>query len=180
MTETTPRPDAPRSSRALAKAGRRLHLIGAVPRHLADEPRAPWQSRVQGPDAPCGDLLRDIAGSRLHPAIRARRKLAVWRAFRGDACARDIHRRAVGDADDDRLHAGAALIAEMAAEAGYPGIDPEQSVLTVKALHDGFWLNLLLYPAGFRRPACLDRALRMMATLFPKHFAPSRADAERP
>jgi TetR/AcrR family transcriptional repressor of bet genes len=157
-------------------------LFAAVLKHLADEQRALWQSRVQGPDKSCGDLLQAIVESRFHPSICARRKLAVWFAFWGDAGARDIYRRVVGDADDERLHASSALIAEMVAEAGYPGIDPHQTVLTIEAMYDGLWLNMLLYPAEFRRRACRDRALRVIATLFPHHFAPAlhRADAERP
>ena len=145
-------------------------LLEAVLRSLADEQRALWQSRVQGPDRSSGDLLRAIVESRFHPAICARRKLAVWFAFYGDAGARDIYRSAVGDVDDERLEASAALITEMVAEAGYPGIDPVETVLTIEAMWDGLWLNMLLYPGEFRRTACRDRAMRMIATLFPYHF----------
>jgi TetR/AcrR family transcriptional repressor of bet genes len=150
-------------------------LFEAVLKHLADEQRGLWQSRVQGPDRSGGDLFRAIVESRFHPAICARRKLAVWFAFYGDAGARDIYRSAVGDMDDERLEASAALIAEMVAEAGYAGIDPVETVLTIEAMWDGLWLNMLLYPGEFRRAACRDRAMRMIATLFPKHFdaAPS-------
>jgi TetR/AcrR family transcriptional regulator, transcriptional repressor of bet genes len=145
-------------------------LFDAVLQHLADKQRALWQSRRQGPDKTSGDLLQAILESRFHPAICARRTLAVWFAFYGDAGARDIYRRAVGDVDDERLEASAALITEMVAEAGYPGIDPVETVLTIEAMWDGLWLNMLLYPNEFRRAACRDRAMRTIATLFPKHF----------
>ncbi|QYK42569.1 MAG: TetR family transcriptional regulator C-terminal domain-containing protein [Paracoccaceae bacterium] len=212
MNEASPKPGAPRSSRAEAKAERRLQLIEAmidciakfglsgttmakvtelagvsvglanfhfdskerlfeaVLQHLADEQRALWQSRLQGPDRSSADLLRAIVESRFHPAICARRKLAVWFAFYGDAGARDIYRRAVGDVDDERLEASAALIAEMIEEAGYVGIDPVETVLTTEAMWDGLWLNMLLYPNEFRRSVCRDRAMRMIAMLFPRHF----------
>jgi TetR/AcrR family transcriptional regulator, transcriptional repressor of bet genes len=212
MTETTHKPEAPRTARAEAKAERRLQLIeatidciarfglsgttmakvteiagvsvglanfhfdskdrlfDAVLQHLADEQRALWQSRLQGPDRSSADLLQAIVESRFHPAICARRKLAVWFAFYGDAGARDIYRRAVGDVDDERLEASAALITEMVAEAGYTCIDPVETVLTTEAMWDGLWLNMLLYPGEFRRVACRDRAMRMIATLFPKHY----------
>jgi TetR/AcrR family transcriptional regulator, transcriptional repressor of bet genes len=145
-------------------------LFDAVLQHLANEQRALWQSRLQGPDRSSADLLQAIVESRFHPAICARRKLAVWFAFYGDAGARDIYRRAVGDVDDERLEASAALITEMVAEAGYTGIDPVETVLTTEAMWDGLWLNMLLYPSEFRRTTCRDRALRMIATLFPKHY----------
>ena len=61
-------------------------------------------------------------------------------------------------------------ITEMVAEANYTGIDPVETVLTIEAMWDGLWLNMLLYPNEFRRAACRDRAMRMIATLFPKHF----------
>jgi AcrR family transcriptional regulator len=146
-------------------------LFEAMLKHLADEQRALWKSRLQGPDRSSGELLRAIVESRFHPSICARRKLAVWFAFYGDAGARDIYRRAVGDMDDERLEASATLIAEMVAEAGYAGIDPVETVLTTEAMWDGLWLNMLLYPNEFRRTACRDRALHMITTLFPRHFA---------
>jgi TetR/AcrR family transcriptional repressor of bet genes len=147
-------------------------LFKAVLQHLADEQRALWQSRLQGPDRSSADLLQAIVESRFHPAICARRKLAVWFAFYGDAGAREIYRRAVGDMDDERLEASAAVIAEMVAEAGYTGIDPVETVLTTEAMWDGLWLNMLLYPGTFRRAACRDRAMQMIAMLFPRHFDP--------
>jgi hypothetical protein len=45
-----------------------------------------------------------------------------------------------------------------------------ETVLTTEAMWDGLWLNMLLYPNEFRRAACRDRAMRMIATLFPGHF----------
>ncbi len=145
-------------------------LLAAVIKHLADEQRALWQSRDQGPDRSSSDLLRAIVDSRFHTKICARRKLAVTLAFDGDAGAREIYRRVVGDMDDERLDASVAIITEMIAEGGYTGIDPVETVLTLEAMYDGLWLNMLLYPGEFRRTACRDRAMRMIATLFPKHF----------
>jgi TetR/AcrR family transcriptional repressor of bet genes len=150
-------------------------LFEAVLQYLAAEQRALWQSRVQGPDRSSGDLLKAVVDSRFHPAICARRKLAVWFAFYGDAGARDIYRRAVGGMDDERLEASATLVGEMVAEAGYVGIDPVETVLTIEAMWDGLWLNMLLYPNEFRRAACRDRAMRMIATLFPRHFSATPA-----
>lgn len=152
-------------------------LFEAVLKHLADEQRALWHSRLQGPDRSSGDLLRAIIESRFNPSICQRRKLAVWFAFWGDSSARDIYRKAVGDLDDERLEASVAIITEMVAEAGYPGIDPVETVLGIEALYDGLWLNMLLYPAEFRRDICRQRAMTMIAALFPRHFDPRHRDA---
>jgi TetR/AcrR family transcriptional regulator, transcriptional repressor of bet genes len=148
-------------------------LFEAVLRHLADEQRALWQSRIQGPDRTSRELLQAIIESRFHATICDRKKLAVWFAFYGDASAREIYRKAVGDMDDERLEASVAIITEMIAEAGYDQIDPVETVLSNEAFWDGLWLNMLLYPAEFRRAACRKRALDVIAALLPKHFAPA-------
>ena len=96
--------------------------------------------------------------------------LAVWFAFYGDASAREVYRRAVGDMDDERLGATVAIITEMILDAGYTGLEPTEAALSIEALFDGLWLNMLLYPADFRRPICRNRAMNVIAALFPKHF----------
>lgn len=152
-------------------------LLEATLRHLADEQRALWQTRLQGPDRSSSALLQAIIDSRFDASICNREKLAVWFAFYGDASARETYRRAVGDLDDERLEASVAIITEMIAEAGYAGINPVETVLTIEALYDGLWLNMLLYPAEFRRQICRSRAMSVIAALFPRHFdSPSLAD----
>lgn len=145
-------------------------LLEAVLKHLADEQRALWQSRRQGPDSSSSDLLQAIIDSRFHAAICSRKKLAVWFAFYGDASAREVYRRAVGDMDDERLDATVSIITEMIADAGYTGLDPVETALSIEALYDGLWLNMLLYPSEFRRTVCRTRAMNVIAALFPKHF----------
>jgi len=145
-------------------------LFETVLKHLAAEQRALWQSRLQGPDRSSRDLLHSIIESRFHAAICNRKKLAVWFAFYGDASAREVYRRAVGDMDDERLEATVAILTEMILDAGYTGLDPTETALSIEALYDGLWLNMLLYPAEFRRPVCRVRAMNVIAALFPKHF----------
>ena len=212
MNETTSAPKPARSSRAEAKAERRLQLIDAtihaisrfglsgttlgvvteiagvsvglanfhfeskerlfetVLKHLAAEQRALWLSRLQGPDRSSQDLLQAIIDSRFSAAICKPAKLAVWFAFYGDASARAVYRRAVGDMDDERLEATVAILTEMILDAGYTGLEPTEAALSIEALFDGLWLNMLLYPADFRRPICRNRAMNVIAALFPKHF----------
>jgi TetR/AcrR family transcriptional regulator, transcriptional repressor of bet genes len=145
-------------------------LFEAMLQHLAAEQRALWQSRAQDPGLSSRDLLLSIVDSRFHASICARKKLAVWFAFYGDASARDTYRRAVGDVDDERLEATVAIFTEMIAEAGYTRLDPEEAALSIEALYDGLWLNMLLYPTDFRRTVCRTRALGVIAALFHKHF----------
>ena len=48
---------------------------------------------------------------------------------------------------------------------------PMQTALGLEAFYDGLWLNLLLYPADFRRLGCRQRALEHLAALFPAHIS---------
>ena len=71
----------------------------------------------------------------------------------------------------------------MIEEAGYTHLDANEAALSVEALYDGLWLNMLLYPTEFRRCICRARALNVVAALFPGHFdlppvADALADAE--
>ncbi len=150
-------------------------LFQSTLQHLAAEQRALWQSRAQDPKLTTRELLLAIVDSRFHASICARKKLAVWFAFYGDASARDIYRRAVGDVDDERLEATVAIFTEMIAEAGYTHLDPDEAALSVEALYDGLWLNMLLYPTDFRRSICRARALGVISALFPTHFDPAPA-----
>lgn len=145
-------------------------LFEAVLQHLAAEHRALWRSRTQDPALSSRALLLAIVESRFHAAICARKKLAVWFAFYGDASARDTYRRAVGDVDDERLEATAAIVTEMILDAGYTHLDPVETVLSIEALYDGLWLNMLLYPTEYRRSICRARALQVVSALFPRHF----------
>jgi TetR/AcrR family transcriptional regulator, transcriptional repressor of bet genes len=155
-------------------------LFETVLKHLAAEQRALLQSRLQGPDRSSRDLLQAIIDSRFHAAICSRKKLAIWFAFYGDASAREVYRRTVGDMDDERLEATVAIITEMITDAGYTDLDPEETVLTIEALYDGLWLNMLLYPSDFRRTVCRSRAMNFIAALFPKHFQTATDDTQGP
>jgi TetR/AcrR family transcriptional regulator, transcriptional repressor of bet genes len=155
-------------------------LFEAMLRHLAAEQRALWQSRAQDPGLSSRELLLAIVESRFHASICARKKLAVWFAFYGDASARETYRRAVGDVDDERLEATVAIFTEMIAEAGYTHLDPDEAALSVEALYDGLWLNMLLYPTVFRRSTCRARALNLVAALFPRHFTADPTAADGP
>lgn len=148
-------------------------LFEAVLTLLADEQRLRWQSRNRDPSLTTAERMVAIVDARFNARICARKKLAIWFAFYGDAGARDIYRKVVMRFDDERLAAVVALFTEIVAEGGYDGIDAYQAALTYEALSDGFWLNMLLYPEDFRLAACRARTLDALAALFPRHFTRS-------
>jgi TetR/AcrR family transcriptional repressor of bet genes len=142
-------------------------LLVATLQYLADEQREIWQGRTLDPALSPADRLMAIVDSRFHPRICNRRKLAIWFAFYGDAGARDIYRQVLADMDDERLNATVAILTDLCAETGRTGIDPHQTGLAMEAFYDGLWLNMLLYPADFKRVACREKALDYIAALFP-------------
>jgi TetR/AcrR family transcriptional repressor of bet genes len=146
-------------------------LFEATLRHLADKERAVWEKLDADAALTPAERLLGFLDARFHPGVCNRKTLAVWFAFWGDAGARDIYRRVVGALDDDRLNATVAIIRGLEGPADAPKRDPLQTALGLEALYDGLWLNHLLYPADFRRPACRQQAIEHLAALFPTHFS---------
>jgi TetR/AcrR family transcriptional regulator, transcriptional repressor of bet genes len=149
-------------------------LFEAVLTHLADEQRALWQNRNVDASLTTADRLMAIIDSRFHSRICDRKKLAIWFAFYGDAGARDIYRKVVGNLDDELLDATVAILKLMIAEGHYTGIDPMETALAMEAMYDGLWLNMLLYPSEFKRLDCRARALDFIAAILPRHFQSTR------
>jgi TetR/AcrR family transcriptional regulator, transcriptional repressor of bet genes len=145
-------------------------LFEATLHFLADEQRDQWQRRNLDPSLTNVERLLTIADSRFQTLICDRRKLAVWFAFHGDAGARAMYRKIVGDVDDERLDATVAILTALIAEGGYSDLDPLETALSIESLYDGLWLNMLLYPTDFKRIGCRKNAFRVLASLFPQHF----------
>jgi TetR/AcrR family transcriptional regulator, transcriptional repressor of bet genes len=142
-------------------------LFESVLQFLADEERDLWQKRNGDPTLTPAERLIAIVDARFHPQSCDRQKLAVWFAFWGDAGARDIYRRIVGDTDEERLEATVAIIHGLGHFPASIRLDARQTALGLEAFYDGLWLNLLLYPDDFERLACRQRAIEHLAALFP-------------
>jgi TetR/AcrR family transcriptional regulator, transcriptional repressor of bet genes len=221
MTTDNTMPDAPKTRRAQAKAGRRQALIDAtiasiaefglsgttiarvtelagtsvglanfhfdskerlfeaVLQHLASEERDLWQRRNADATLTPAERLIAIVDARFHPQGCDRQKLAVWFAFWGDAGARDIYRRIVGNMDEERLEATVAIIRNLGPDRPGTLRDARQTALGLEAFYDGLWLNLLLYPEDFKRLACRQRAIEHLAALFPSHISALQTVARR-
>lgn len=154
-------------------------LLEATLQHLADEQRDSWQNRTQNPDHSHAGRLMAIVESRFNPRICTRRKLAIWFAFWGDAGAREIYRRIVGDVDQARLDETVTILSALWAETGVAGRNPLDTALAIEALYDGLWLNMLLYPEDFKRLGCRDKALDYLSVLFPAQIS-RRPDRDSP
>lgn len=145
-------------------------LFEAVLQDLADRERAIWQHHMARSEASPAARLIALIDARFDSRICNPRTLAVWFAFWGDAGARSIYRRIVGQTDDARLAVTVGLIESLAPTPDKLPRDAETTALGLEAFYDGLWLNLLLYPSVFRRTDCRQRAVEHVAALFPQHF----------
>lgn len=155
-------------------------LFEAVLQFLADEERALWQGANADVTLTPAERLISLVDARFHPRSCERNKLAVWFAFWGDAGARDIYRRVVGDMDEERLEATVAIIESLGRDPDRPPRDARQTALGLEAFYDGLWLNHLLYPSDFKRLSCRERAIEHLAALFPAHFSRLQTVAAHP
>lgn len=137
---------------------------------LAQEHRALWMRALEREELSAADKLRAIVDAQFHPRICNRRKLAVWFAFFGEAAHRKSYRASSSRFDIERQELSAELCRQVIADGEYRGVDARGVSHTLEALFDGFWLNMLMYPADFRREDMAQRVLAYLGAVFPDHF----------
>lgn len=138
-------------------------------RFVASEHRDKWQKAIRSKQLSDADRFLAILDSFFHPHICSRRKLSVWFAFFGEAANRNIYRTIVEGIDEERHQESMHLIRTFVADGD--GSDPILVSLTLEALVDGLWLNMLLYPEDFTREMSKTQVRRVLALMFPQHFA---------
>lgn len=141
-------------------------------RFVAGEHRDQWQKGIKATHLSDADRFLAIIDSFFHPQICNRKKLSVWFAFFGEAANRNTYRVIVTDIDEERHQESMRLIRRIAGE-GNPAIDPISVSLTLEALVDGLWLNMLVYPQDFTRDLAKAQVRRVLALMFPDQFNPT-------
>ena len=147
-------------------------------RFVASEHRDKWQKAIKATQLTDADRFLAILDSFFYPQICSRRKLSVWFAFFGETANRSIYRKIVTDIDEERHQESMRLIRRFAADDGGSGIDPIFVSLTLEALIDGLWLNMLLYPEDFSRDLSKTQVRRVLALMFPRHFGAKFSNIE--
>jgi TetR/AcrR family transcriptional regulator, transcriptional repressor of bet genes len=137
-------------------------------RYVASEHRDQWQKAIQAPNLGDADRLMAIIDSFFHPTICSRKKLSVWFAFFGEAANRSTYRAIVEDIDEERHQVSMRLIRRIAGEGAV--LDPTLVSLTLEALVDGLWLNMLIYPKEFNREQAKMQVRGVLAIMFPHQF----------
>lgn len=138
---------------------------------LAAEHRDLWMRALQREDLDAVDKLSAIVDAQFHPRVCSRKKLAVWFAFFGESAHRQSYRASSAHFDIERQEICADLCRQIIEDGGYEGLDAEGISLTLEGLFDGFWLNMLMYPAKFTRKEAAKQVRAFLATIFPRHFA---------
>ena len=146
-------------------------LLTATLKYLAEEHRTLWMRDADRTDLSAASKLRAIVDAQFHPRICSGKKLTVWFAFFGEAAHRKSYRETSAQIDMERQELCTNLCAEIIAEGSYRGVDAEGVALTLEGLFDGFWLNMLMYPAKFPRKMVVRQVFAHLETVFPQHFS---------
>jgi TetR/AcrR family transcriptional repressor of bet genes len=149
-------------------------------RHVASEHRDQWQKSVRAKGLTDSDRLVAIMDSFFHPRICSRKKLAVWFAFFGEAANRNTYRSIVADIDEERHQVSMRLIRSMVAARPLNNLDPVFVSLTLEALMDGLWLNLLLYPEDFSVEKSRAQVRAVLGLFFPDDYAACATQSDGP
>lgn len=147
------------------------NLLAATLRHLADEYAANWRDRLARAGPETAARIEALVLADLDKSICTPRKLAAWFALLAETGSRPQLRRLAWDRDAAYRGALGGLCRQAAAEAGY-AYPAEALALAIYAMQEGLWLRLMLSPRKYGRPTALRVARSLLATVFPRHFAP--------
>lgn len=138
--------------------------------YLAAELRDRWQETARRPDLAPHEKLSAIVEAHFEGGISNRRKLAVWFAFFGETKQRKSYRECTAALDMERLDTSTELCRALISQGGYDDVNPEGTGEALEALFDGFWLNILMYPARFTNNDAKAQIYAYLAGQFPRHF----------
>ncbi len=151
-------------------------LLSKTLNFLAEEHRTLWMRALARDDLTASQKLHAIVDAQFHSRVCSRKKLSVWFAFFGETAHRNSYRLTSAHIDIERQETSAELIRQIIADGGYAGIDAQSVSLMLESLFDGFWLNMLMYPARFSREAAAQSVFGYLATVFPDHFRAGERD----
>jgi TetR/AcrR family transcriptional regulator, transcriptional repressor of bet genes len=145
-------------------------LLVATLTQLATELRDRWLETARRTDLEPHKKLATIVEAHFDGGISNRRKLAVWFAFFGETKQRKSYRECTAALDMERLDISIELSRALIAQGGYDHVNPDGVGEALEALFDGFWLNILMYPARFSNDGAKAHIYAYLAGQFPRHF----------
>ena len=147
--------------------------------YLATELRDRWQEAAHRPDLAPNEKLAAIVEAHFDGSISNRRKLAVWFAFFGETKQRKSYRECTSALDMERLETSTELCRAIMEQEEYDNVDPEGIGEALEALFDGFWLNILMYPARFTNEDAKAQIYAYLSGQFPRQFGTAGPVPER-
>ena len=147
--------------------------------HLATELRDQWQDAARRTDLAPHEKLAAIVEAHFDGSISNRRKLAVWFAFFGETKQRKSYREYTAAHDMERLDTSTELCRAIVEQEKYENVNPEGIGEALEALFDGFWLNILMYPARFTNEDAKAQIYAYLAGQFPRQFGTGGPAPER-
>ncbi len=137
--------------------GSKAKLLAAVFRHLGREFDDLWEETLAAVPDPAARPAALVAAY-FDPRIFTPRKLAVWFVFWSDARLRDAFRRSAIRFERRYILALAASVADLLPRRGGGKALARRLIDPVIAMIDGYWLQAMIYGAGFDREAAIENA----------------------
>ena len=134
---------------------------------LSDEYRANWQATLAASaDDPMARILALVAAD-FDPKVCARKKVAVWHAFYGEARARPTYLDIYGDLDDERTGVMYRHCAQALADEPSSTWTADSATTCIERLGDGLWVQLLLGSSRSERRDALRLIHQLLQSIFP-------------
>jgi TetR/AcrR family transcriptional repressor of bet genes len=142
---------------------------------LSAEYGATWQAALAAaPDDPIARILALIAAD-FEPKVCARKKVAVWHAFFGEARARPTYLALYGELDEERTEVMHRLCAAALSEEPSTQWTADIATACIERLADGLWLQLLLGTRRTERREALRVIHQLLLSIFPSRDETIRA-----
>lgn len=138
-------------------------LLTETLRRLSEEYRAAWEPAL-GHEDPL-DRVLGLVRADFSPGVSARRKLALWFAFWGEAGAQPLFSAICAQSEETRYAAMVAACEALRARYGTP--DPVLLANAIDATTDGLWLQMHIYGQEINRTAAREMALGHLRLLLP-------------
>ena len=145
-------------------------LYDATIGYLAEEHYEIWTKYLSEAPAHPADQLAALIAADFDKKVCTAKKLAVWFAFWGQAKYRPNYLKIHNKYDDERDAVFKGLCSQLISEGEYGNLKAERVTRSLVAMIDGYWLDLMLYPAEDKRLESKQECLQALALFFPKHF----------
>ena len=136
---------------------------------VVDEYRAAWYDALEN----CGDSavekLSALVQVDFGKKVCKPNKLAVWFAFWGESRSRPTYRKICAERDREYRMSLGRYCEEIIRQGNYSS-RADYVALTLSAITEGLWLDMLLCPGELRPDQAHDVSMAYLRDVFPQHF----------